>query len=66
MVETFSQELIRETIACFKEENGIDISPEEANQYLHAFANLFLAFASGNSNSRPHLSADEKENNHYD
>ena len=41
----FSQNLIQETIKCFKEENGIHITPEQANEYLSEFAGLFLAFA---------------------
>ena len=30
---------------CFKEEDGLDLSPEQANEYLHSMAGLFLAFA---------------------
>ncbi len=41
----FSQNLIDETIRCFKEEDGLDLSPEQANEYLHSMAGLFLAFA---------------------
>jgi hypothetical protein len=40
----FSQKLIGETIKCFKEENNLDISPEQANEYLKYFAGLYLAF----------------------
>ena len=45
MVFTFPHYLIQETIECFKEENGIDLSVEEASQYLDSFAELLLAFA---------------------
>lgn len=41
----FSQKLIDETIQCFKEEDGLNLSPEQANEYLHSMAGLFLAFA---------------------
>lgn len=41
----FSKELITETILCFKEENDIDLTPEEANEYLNSLAGLFLAFS---------------------
>ena len=41
----YSQKLIEETIRCFKEEDGIDISVETANEYLERFSGLFLAFA---------------------
>ena len=41
----YSPKLIQETILCFKEENGLDISEELANEYLEAFAGLFLTLA---------------------
>jgi len=41
----FSQNLIEKTIQCFKDEDGLDLSPEQANEYLHSMAGLFLAFA---------------------
>ena len=43
--KAFSQNLINETIQCFKEEDGLDLSPEQANEYLHSLAGLFLSFA---------------------
>ena len=43
--KAFSQNLIDETIRCFKEEDGLDLSPEQANEYLNSMAGLFLAFA---------------------
>ena len=43
--KVFSKNLIDETIQCFKEEDGLDLSPEQANEYLHSLAGLFLAFA---------------------
>ncbi len=45
MVFSFPKYLIEETIQCFKEENDIDLSAEEASHYLDSFAELFLAFA---------------------
>ena len=44
----FSQELVNETIAVFKDKHGIDISPEQAEQYLQRLAGLFIAFAPKN------------------
>jgi len=41
----FSQKLIDQTIKCFKEEDGVELSPEQTNQYLEAFARLYIAFA---------------------
>ncbi len=41
----FSQKLIDETIKCFKEEDGLELSPELVDEYLNSFAKLFLAFA---------------------
>jgi hypothetical protein len=41
----FSKNLIEKTIQCFKEEDGFDLSPEQANEYLNSLAGLFLAFA---------------------
>lgn len=40
----FSSKLIEETIQCFKEEDGINISPETANEYLDSLSGFFLAF----------------------
>ncbi|HBH71428.1 MAG: hypothetical protein UU88_C0001G0033 [Parcubacteria group bacterium GW2011_GWC1_42_11] len=47
----FSQELIEETIQCFREENTEDISPETANEYLNSLSGFFLALA---DNPSPH------------
>lgn len=41
----FSQKLIDQTIKCFQEEDGIELSPELTNEYLESFARLYLAFA---------------------
>ena len=43
----FSQKLIDETIKCFKEENGVDLSSEQANEILKHLSGLFLAYKKG-------------------
>lgn len=48
----FSQKLIEETILCFKEEDGLDISEQTANEYLMSLSNLYLAFSMPPSASR--------------
>ena len=45
MSHIFSQKLIRETILVFYEEDGIELSPEQANEYLQNLSGFFLAFA---------------------
>jgi hypothetical protein len=40
----FSQKLITETIHIFREEDGMDLTPEQAELYLQSLAGLFLAF----------------------
>ncbi|MBU4536721.1 hypothetical protein KJ603_01625 [Patescibacteria group bacterium] len=44
MLFKFSENLINETIQCFKEENNLDISKKQANEYLDSFADLYLVF----------------------
>jgi hypothetical protein len=41
----FSPKLIGETIQVFLEENGMELSPEQANEYLDNLSGFFLAFA---------------------
>ena len=41
----FSKELVAETIKCFKEENHVILSEEEAITVLKSFGRLFLAFS---------------------
>lgn len=41
----FSQQLVFDTIACFKEEDGVELTQEEAVEALESFAGLYLAFA---------------------
>lgn len=48
----FTKNLIEKTITCFKEEDGLDLSPEQASEYLNSLASLFLAF-SEHSKPRP-------------
>ena len=43
--KNFSKNLIEQTIQCFKEEDGLELSKEQANEYLRSMAGLFLAFA---------------------
>ncbi len=52
----YNQKLVEETIRCFKEENGLDITSEQANEYLNSLANLYLAFT-GRAVSGGRLSA---------
>lgn len=40
----FSQNLINETIQCFKEEDNLNITSEQATEYLNGMADLYLAF----------------------
>lgn len=40
----FSQNLINETIQCFKEEDNLTITPEQATEYLNGMSSLYLAF----------------------
>ena len=40
----FSQKLIAETIACFKEEDGLSLSQDEAIAALEALGGLYIAF----------------------
>lgn len=40
----YGKKLINETIKCFKEEDGIDISEETTNEYLDNLGSLFLTF----------------------
>ena len=43
--KNFSKNLIEKTIQCFRDEDGLELSKEQANEYLHSMAGLFLAFA---------------------
>lgn len=44
MSHRYSSKLLVETILCFKEENGLDISTEIAEEYLDGLSGVFLAF----------------------
>jgi hypothetical protein len=50
METQFSDELIKGLQDCFREEHGVDLSPETANEYLNSYVDLFLAFAMPNKN----------------
>lgn len=41
----YPQQLILEAISCFKQEHGLILSPEQANEYLNSLGNLYLAFS---------------------
>jgi len=41
---TFSQKLLDETIQCFRDEDNLNITPEQAIEYLNSMADLYLAF----------------------
>lgn len=43
---SFNPELITRLQDHFKRRFGLEITPEEANRYLHSLAELFLVFAS--------------------
>lgn len=49
----FSNNLIQETIKIFKEEDGLELTPEMAEEYLQNMAGLFLAFAKGGVHEAP-------------
>ena len=51
----FSESLIDEAIKVFKEEDGLDISKETANEYLDSLSELFLVFADINKKNEPDL-----------
>jgi hypothetical protein len=51
----YSPNLIEETIKCFKEEDGLDISSETANEYLENLSGLFLAFTDNENQPRQAL-----------
>jgi hypothetical protein len=45
MEQGYSKKLIDECIACFRDEDGIELTQEEAVEYLAGLGGLFLAFA---------------------
>ena len=45
MEQRYSKKLIDECIACFRDEDGIELTEEEAVEYLAGLGGLFLAFA---------------------
>lgn len=50
MKNQFNDKLIQETITVFREEDGLELTPEEACVYLQSLGGLFLAFAKGGGN----------------
>ncbi|MFA6446410.1 MAG: hypothetical protein WCW14_04160 [Candidatus Paceibacterota bacterium] len=55
----FSQQLVLDTIACFKEEDGVQLTQEEAIEVLESFAGLYMAFAEGGAADPARLKAAE-------
>lgn len=55
----FSLQLVSDTIACFKEEDGIELTQEQAIEVLESFAGLYLAFAEGGAADPARLKAAE-------
>jgi hypothetical protein len=51
MSKTFSQTLVNKCIEYFKRVHNTDISVDTANEYLHSFARLYLAYARPNGGS---------------
>ena len=41
----YSRDLIEKTILCFKQEDGLKLSNQMAEEYLDNLANLFIAFS---------------------
>ena len=58
MQSIYENNLIRETIACFKEEDGIVLSEQEAIEFLDSLGGLFLAFSYRGAPSAPQEAAD--------
>ena len=54
----YSQKLITECISCFRDEDGIELSQEEAVEYLAGLGGLFLAFAGGGGTAPAALAAE--------
>ena len=40
----YSKALIEECKNCFKEENGVDLTDEKANEFLDSLGGLYLTF----------------------
>ena len=45
MSHQFSATLVERLIRYLREQRNIEITPEEANEYLHTYAEYFLTFA---------------------
>ncbi len=57
MPQRYSKKLIAECIACFHDEDGIELTQEEAVEYLAGLGGLFHAFAIGGVAAAPHALA---------
>jgi hypothetical protein len=59
MSHTFNKKLVDTCIEYFKRVHNVEISIDTANEYLHSFASLYLAFnrPNGESPRGRHLSA---------
>ena len=51
MFYSYPTSLINETISCFKDENNISLSQEEAVEYLDSLSGLFLSFVEESQSS---------------
>jgi hypothetical protein len=58
MEQRYSQQLITECISCFRDEDGIELSEEEAVEYLAGLGGLYLAFAAGGGAAPAALAAE--------
>ena len=58
MKRRYSPKLIAECIACFRDEDGIDITEDKAETYLRGLGGLFRAFAMSEAAARAALAAE--------
>jgi hypothetical protein len=49
----FGKKIIEETIQNFKEEDGLELSEQQAIEYLNSLVDLFLSFSSRGPDHHP-------------